>query len=183
MPITCTGPRSFRTNRWKRCSHTPSVLGSMFSRIRLLKSQVSMPSPILPPYWLTHSGRASPTQIGLGRVITDETTFAYLTDVFILPEYQGKGLGRWLMNCINETFNSWPDFRAAMLYTGGHDGERAQKFYEQIFGMRVFKPGEHGLQIMVSNGPGSFLKYVWFGVHLCSFTWRKKREVIIYINK
>lgn len=100
-------------------------------------------------------GRASPTQIGLARIITDESTFAYLTDVFIIPEYQGKGLGKWLMECINETLKSWPNLRSAMLYTGGHDGERAMKFYEKMFGMKKFVPGTSGLEIMISRGPGS----------------------------
>ena len=36
-------------------------------------------------------------QIGLARVITDRTTFAYLCDVYVLEEYQGQGLGRWMM--------------------------------------------------------------------------------------
>jgi len=39
-------------------------------------------------------------QIGFARVITDEATFAYLADVFIDPAYRGKGLSRWLMECI-----------------------------------------------------------------------------------
>ena len=36
-------------------------------------------------------------QIGLARVISDFTTFAYLCDVYVLPEFRGRGLGRWLM--------------------------------------------------------------------------------------
>lgn len=36
-------------------------------------------------------------QIGLARVISDFATFAYLADVFILPEFQGNGLGKWLI--------------------------------------------------------------------------------------
>ncbi|KAH8779092.1 acetyltransferase [Hyaloscypha sp. PMI_1271] len=104
---------------------------------------------------LTDSGRTPPTQIGLARVITDESTFAYLTDVFIIPEYQGKGIGKWLMECINETLDSWPDLRGAILYTGGHDGERAMKFYEKVFGMKKFVPGTGGLEIMSKRGPGS----------------------------
>jgi GNAT superfamily N-acetyltransferase len=36
-------------------------------------------------------------QIGLARVITDGATFAYLCDVYVLPELRGRGLGRWLM--------------------------------------------------------------------------------------
>jgi|SRR5215469_13884319 GNAT superfamily N-acetyltransferase len=39
-------------------------------------------------------------QIGLVRVITDYTTFAYLCDVFVLESHQGKGLGTWMMQCV-----------------------------------------------------------------------------------
>lgn len=39
-------------------------------------------------------------QIGFGRVVTDRATFAYLADIFIVEEYQGKGLGKWLIECI-----------------------------------------------------------------------------------
>jgi GNAT superfamily N-acetyltransferase len=39
-------------------------------------------------------------QIGFARVITDRATFAYLADVFILDQYRGKGLSKWLMECI-----------------------------------------------------------------------------------
>lgn len=39
-------------------------------------------------------------QVGFARVITDYATHAYLSDVFILPAYQGRGLGKWLMQCI-----------------------------------------------------------------------------------
>lgn len=39
-------------------------------------------------------------QIGFARVVTDYTIFAYLCDVFILKEYQGQGLGKWLTETI-----------------------------------------------------------------------------------
>lgn len=39
-------------------------------------------------------------QIGFARVITDYTTFAYLADVFIIETERGKGLSKWLMECI-----------------------------------------------------------------------------------
>jgi GNAT superfamily N-acetyltransferase len=39
-------------------------------------------------------------QIGFARVITDRATLAYLADVFILDPYRGKGLSKWLMECI-----------------------------------------------------------------------------------
>ena len=36
-------------------------------------------------------------QVGLARVITDLTTYAYLCDVYVLPEKRGLGLGKLLM--------------------------------------------------------------------------------------
>ncbi|KAJ5818140.1 Acyl-CoA N-acyltransferase [Penicillium riverlandense] len=75
-------------------------------------------------------------QIGLARMITDNTTFAYLTDVYVLPEYQGRGLGRWLIECVAEVFHptNMPCLRRIMLVTGD---QRMQDFYQRIFGMKV----------------------------------------------
>lgn len=39
-------------------------------------------------------------QVGFARVITDFSTIAYLGDVYILEEYRGKGLSKWLMETI-----------------------------------------------------------------------------------
>ncbi len=40
------------------------------------------------------------TQVGFARVISDFATYAYLGDVFVLDSHRGKGLGKWLMDCI-----------------------------------------------------------------------------------
>ena len=39
-------------------------------------------------------------QLGLARVITDYTSFAYLCDVFVLKSHRGLGLGTWLIECV-----------------------------------------------------------------------------------
>jgi GNAT superfamily N-acetyltransferase len=39
-------------------------------------------------------------QIGFARVVTDYATFAYLGDVYILEEFRGRGLSKWLMEAI-----------------------------------------------------------------------------------
>ena len=39
-------------------------------------------------------------QIGFARMITDKATFAYLADVFIIEEFRGRGLSKWLMEII-----------------------------------------------------------------------------------
>jgi GNAT superfamily N-acetyltransferase len=41
-------------------------------------------------------------QVGMARVITDHATFAYLCDVFVLEKYQGRGLGKFLMQTVLE---------------------------------------------------------------------------------
>ncbi len=44
-----------------------------------------------------YSGRQ---QIGFARVVTDYATFAYLGDVYILEEFRGRGLSKWLLEVI-----------------------------------------------------------------------------------
>lgn len=39
-------------------------------------------------------------QIGFARLVTDEVVISWLGDVFVIPEYQRRGLGRWLMECV-----------------------------------------------------------------------------------
>lgn len=36
-------------------------------------------------------------QLAFARVVTDRATFAYLADVFVLPEHRGAGLGKWMI--------------------------------------------------------------------------------------
>jgi GNAT superfamily N-acetyltransferase len=40
-------------------------------------------------------------QVGVARVVTDYSIFAYLCDVFIHEDYRAHGLGKWLMQTIN----------------------------------------------------------------------------------
>jgi GNAT superfamily N-acetyltransferase len=39
-------------------------------------------------------------QIGFARVVSDRATFAYLGDVYVLDEYRGRGLSKWLMDAV-----------------------------------------------------------------------------------
>ena len=39
-------------------------------------------------------------QVGFARVVTDYATFAYIGDVFILEEFRGQGLSKWMMEII-----------------------------------------------------------------------------------
>ena len=39
-------------------------------------------------------------QVGFARVITDLATYAYLSDVFVIEGHRGRGISKWLMDCI-----------------------------------------------------------------------------------
>jgi GNAT superfamily N-acetyltransferase len=82
-----------------------------------------------------------PSQFGFARVVTDYATFAYLADVFILPDYQGQGLGKWLV----ETMLNHQELQAVKrwtLYTSdahelyrsfGFDAERDPERYMSYY--------------------------------------------------
>jgi GNAT superfamily N-acetyltransferase len=42
----------------------------------------------------------SGTQVGFARVVSDFATVAYLGDVFVLESHRGRGLSKWLMECM-----------------------------------------------------------------------------------
>jgi GNAT superfamily N-acetyltransferase len=48
------------------------------------------------------TGETRGAQVGFARVISDFATFAYLGDVFVLESHRGRGLGKWLMECITQ---------------------------------------------------------------------------------
>jgi GNAT superfamily N-acetyltransferase len=48
------------------------------------------------PFGLYKGGR----QIGFARVVTDFATFAWLADVYVLGEFRGEGLGKWLVEVV-----------------------------------------------------------------------------------
>jgi GNAT superfamily N-acetyltransferase len=39
-------------------------------------------------------------QVGFARVVTDYATYAYVGDVFLLEPSRGRGLGKWMMECV-----------------------------------------------------------------------------------
>lgn len=39
-------------------------------------------------------------QVGFARVVTDCSTFAFICDDFIVESHRGRGLGKWMMECI-----------------------------------------------------------------------------------
>jgi GNAT superfamily N-acetyltransferase len=65
-------------------------------------------------------------QVGLARVITDFATYAYLSDVYVLEEYRGRGVGKWLLRSILDH----PELQGLRKW---HLGTRdAHDFYRQL---------------------------------------------------
>jgi GNAT superfamily N-acetyltransferase len=96
--------------------------------------------------------------VGFARCVTDFTTFVYLTDVYVDPVLQGKGLGAWLITCVQECIESLPYLRRSMLFTS--DWKRSVPFYAKLMGMEVVEciegaDGEEskGAAIMQYKGP------------------------------
>jgi N-acetylglutamate synthase-like GNAT family acetyltransferase len=80
------------------------------------------------------------TQIGMARIITDTSIFAYLCDVFIHEDYRAQGLGKWLMQTILQ-HPDLVDVRRWLLVTSDAHG-----LYEQ-FGFNTIEDPEHWMQV------------------------------------
>ena len=85
-------------------------------------------------------------QVGFARVVTDKATFAYICDVFILPDHKGIGLSKWLI----QTILAHPDLqglRRWSLATADAHGLYSQFGFKQIIRperwMEIFTPYLH----------------------------------------
>ncbi|MBM3137240.1 MAG: GNAT family N-acetyltransferase [Chloroflexi bacterium] len=83
-------------------------------------------------------------QVGFGRVVTDYTTFAWLTDVFIIDAYRGKGLAVSLMEVILDH----PELRILRRWLLGTD--HAHGLYRK-FGFEDLDHPENFLTLHRSN--------------------------------
>lgn len=74
-------------------------------------------------------------QVGFARVVTDAGVFAYVADVFVIPQFRGHGLGKWLV----ESILAHPDLATVtqlFLVTGDAHG-----LYSQ-YGFRLLNESE-----------------------------------------
>ena len=80
------------------------------------------------------------TQVGFARVISDKATFGYLADVFIMEQYRGIGLSKWLMfEIMNHP--ELQGFRGWMLGT-----KDAHGLYEK-FGFKLLQNSERIMRL------------------------------------
>lgn len=79
-------------------------------------------------------------QIGFARVVTDAATFAYLADVFVLPEFRGQGISKKLMQSV-QAHPELQGIRRWMLMTAD-----AQSLYEK-FGFSALAKPDRAMEI------------------------------------
>ncbi|KAH7028020.1 uncharacterized protein B0I36DRAFT_247245 [Microdochium trichocladiopsis] len=88
--------------------------------------------------------------IGFARLITDGVTFAWLTDVYVREEYQGRGLARFMMEAIHDTISEWKYLRRFMLLASD-----SMDLYRKTLGVKDWRElGTDDLGVGVLEGPG-----------------------------
>lgn len=80
-------------------------------------------------------------QVGFARVITDEATYAYLSDVYVLEAHRGRGLATWMM----EVIMSHPALQGLRRFA--LSTRDAHALYAQ-FGFQVVANPERQMEIM-----------------------------------
>lgn len=84
-------------------------------------------------------------------MVTDDVTFAYLTDIYILPEHHGQGLGRWMLECLGEIVRGWKYLRRFMFLTTD-----AMDLYRNALGAKRWDECEtEGICIGLVEGPAA----------------------------
>jgi GNAT superfamily N-acetyltransferase len=76
-------------------------------------------------------------QVGFARVISDFATYAYIADVFVVDGFRGRGLGKWLMECIM----AYPQLQH--LRRWGLATRDAHGLYQQFGFSALASPGRH----------------------------------------
>lgn len=85
-------------------------------------------------------------QVGFARVLSDLSSIAYLMDVFILKEYRGNGLGKWLV----EKVLDFPEFEPVRRWILGTSD--AHSLYEK-YGFTPYSPAT---ELMMKYKPEKF---------------------------
>lgn len=96
----------------------------------------------------TVAAREDDNLLGGARLVGDGALIWYIQDVIVLPEYQGRGVGRGILTHVMDYIqsNSLPGTRVGIGLMAAPDKE---PFYEK-FGFRV-RPNEH-------EGPGMMIR-------------------------
>ena len=81
-------------------------------------------------------------QAGFGRMVTDHSRFAWMSDVYVLPVHRGQGLGEWLV----QTMVNYPALSSVKrIILSTHD---AHDLYKRFGFETLAEEGEEARQMM-----------------------------------
>ena len=90
--------------------------------------------------------------VGFARIVTDRTVFSWLSDLIVDEAFRGRGLGRWLIECIL----SHPDVAPTQIVLQTSDGHGLYaKFGFEASTKLMSRPTEAMRTRHESTGPGT----------------------------
>lgn len=100
----------------------------------------------LPASWCSVCVRVEGELIGMGRVVGDGGLFLFVVDIAVTPAWQGKGLGRRIMQALMDEVHARAPSRTMVGLIA--DGS-AHELYAK-FGFKLVAPGAHGMLLRLS---------------------------------
>lgn len=95
----------------------------------------------LPTSWCSVCLRHDGELVGMGRIVGDGGLFLFVVDIAVAPAWQGKGLGRRIMQALMDEVRARAPSRTMVGLIA--DGT-AHQIYEK-FGFRLVAPGAQGM--------------------------------------
>lgn len=83
--------------------------------------------------------------IGIGRIVGDGAIYFYIQDIIVIPEYKGKGIGKLIMQHIEDYLNKTANHNSFIGLMAAID---VQKFYHQ-FGYTERPDSKPGMYKMI----------------------------------
>lgn len=134
-----------------------SVCFGLYSATAEVADTHTSPSTPSHPAHSQHDEDPKPAMIGLARLVTDCTTMAYLTDVYVLPEWRGRGLGSWLISCVKEWWDLMPSGRRLFLIAS--EGKKEEYYAKALLSGRMEdEASQHGgerYRVFTAKGKGA----------------------------
>ncbi|QNK00844.1 GNAT family N-acetyltransferase [Dyella telluris] len=100
----------------------------------------------LPASWSSVCVRHDGELVGMGRIVGDGGLFLFVVDIAVTPAWQGKGLGRRIMQALMDDVHARAPSRTMVGLIA--DGT-AHELYAK-FGFRLVAPGAHGMLLRLS---------------------------------
>jgi len=100
----------------------------------------------LPASWCSVCVRHDGELIGMGRVVGDGGLFLFVVDIAVTPAWQGKGLGRRIMQALMDEVHARAPVRTMVALIA--DGT-AHELYAK-FGFKLVAPGAHGMLLRLT---------------------------------